>query len=136
MLVSGLGAESDGALARLESRDLEHRVRAVEDLGHIMNRVIDRVIDEFAEPGPSRFLIFERLGRFGSLMVDPLEQLLERSGDADQELQVLTAAALLALGSPLGVQVLLREVRPNQPFVCLAARILANAGIAEAPGRD
>jgi hypothetical protein len=130
--VSDLSADLDAALARLASRDVEHRVGAVEDLGHIMNQVIDRVVEEFAEPGPSRYLIFERLGRFGSLVVEPLEQLLQRSADADQELRVLTAAALLSLGSRAGVQALLRAVQPGEPLVCLVARVLADAGIVEA----
>ena len=90
-----MSVELDAALRKLASPDLGARVGAVEDLAHVANRVIDRVLEEFARPGPARHLIFERLGRFGSLTVEPLEQLLARS--EDRELRVLAAAALLSV---------------------------------------
>jgi HEAT repeat protein len=131
--VSDLSAEMGAALRRLGSPDLKTHVGAVEDLAHVVNEVIDRVLEEFARPGPARYPIFERLGRFGSLAVDPLEQLLVRS--EDRELRVLTAAALLSLGSRAGVEVLLDAVRADDPLVCLAVRVLADSGIGEAVPR-
>jgi predicted nucleic acid-binding protein len=91
------------------------------------------VLEEFAWPGPARYLIFERLGRFGSLAAEPLEQLLVRS--EDRELRVFTAAALLSLGSRAGVDVLIDAVRAGDPLVCLAVRVLADSGISEAVPR-
>lgn len=120
-------------LRGLASPDVAARVSAVEDLAHIANQIVDRVLDEFAKPGPARYLIFERLGRFGSLVVEPLEQLLVRSDD--QELRVLTAAALLRLGSRSGVEVLLDSVRADDPQVCLAVRVLADSGTKEAAAK-
>jgi HEAT repeat protein len=131
--VSDLSTELAVALELLASQDLESRLGAVEDLANIANRVVDRVLEEFAKPGPARYLIFERLGRFGSMAVDPLEQLLQRS--EDRELQVLAAAAVLSLGSEAGVQVLLDAVRADDPLVCVAVRVLANAGVVEAAPR-
>jgi hypothetical protein len=131
--VTDLAAKLADVLRELESPDSAARVAAVEDLAQIANQIVDRVLEEFAKPGPARYLIFERLGRFGSLVVEPLEQLLVRS--EDQELQVLTAAALLSLGSRAGVGVLLDAVRVDNPYVCLAVRVLADRGIAEAATR-
>ena len=128
-----MSAGLDAALRRLASPDLEARVGAVEDLAHVVNGVIDRVLEEFARPGQARYLIFERLGMFGSLAAEPLGQLLVRS--EDRELRVLTAAALLSLGSRAGVDVLLNAVQADDPLVCLAVRVLASSGITEAVPR-
>jgi hypothetical protein len=118
------------ALIRLETESLQDRIGAVEDLGHVANRIVDRVIEEFEQPGTARFLIFERLGRFGSLILDPLEQLLNRADD--RELRVLTAAALLSQGSELGLQDLLATIDPNDELVCVAVRTLSRCGVEEA----
>lgn len=127
-------AELGAVLGRLSSAEPEAQIGAVEELIHVSNQVVDRVLQEFAKPGPARYLIFERLGRFGSLIVEPLEQLLERSGD-DRELRVLAAAALLSFNSRVGVGFLLDAVRPEDPLVCLAAGILAKSKVAEAAPR-
>jgi hypothetical protein len=129
--MSDLGSELSASLQGLGSGAVERRVRAVEDLGHVVSRIVDGVVEKFAEPGPARYLIFERLGRFGSLVIDPLEQLLWRCGDADPELRVLCAAALMSLGSRAGIGDLLQAVRADDPHVCLAARVLADAQVQE-----
>jgi hypothetical protein len=120
-------------LRALESPDVATSVRAVEDLGDITKEIVDRVLEAFAEPGPARYLMFERLGRFGSLVLHPLGQLLTRSDD--HELCVLAAVALLSLGSRAGVEVLLDSVRADDPYVCLVVRVLAQSGIQEAAAR-
>lgn len=53
------------------------------------------MIGEFEQAGPARYLIYERLGRFGTVAIDPLEQLLERSDVS--ELRVLACAARFTL---------------------------------------
>jgi hypothetical protein len=131
--MTDLASELAGVLRELASPDFTARVSAVEDLAHFANKTIDRVLEEFARPGPARYLIFERLARFGSLIVEPLEQLLARSDD--DELRVLTAAALLALGSRAGLEVLLDTVRADDPLVCVVVRVLAEAKISQAAPR-
>ena len=118
------------ALARLEARNLKARIGAVEELAHVVNEVVDRVVGELEKPGDARFMIFERLGRFGTTVVEPLEQLLNRSDD--HELQVLAAAALLTNGSRAGLQNLLRAVSEDDPLICVSVRVLTVAGIAQA----
>ena len=128
--MSDLPTELTRALRRLSSDDIDERVGAVEDLAHISNRAVDQVVEAFEAPGAARFAIFERLGRFGSLAVDPLEQLLTRTQDS--ELQVLASAALLALGSRVGVGVLLEAIRADHEYKCVAARMLSDAMVDEA----
>lgn len=128
-----LASELADVMRQMTSPDLAARVTAVEDLAHIANQIVDIVLEEFAKPGPARYLIFERLGRFGSLVVEPLEQLLVRSDD--QELRVLAAAALLSLESRVGVEVLIDSIRADHPQACLAVRVLADSGITEAEPR-
>jgi hypothetical protein len=131
--MTDLASELAGVLGELGSPDLAARVSAVGELAHIANKIVDRVLEEFARPGSGRYLIFERLGSFGSLVVEPLEQVLLRSDD--QELRVLTAAALLSLGSRAGVEVLLDTVQADEALVCVVARVLANADVTEAAPR-
>jgi HEAT repeat protein len=131
--MSEINDELSAALRQLDSADLEQRVRSVEALAHVSNRIVDRVIEELAKPGPARGLIFERLGRFGTVAIEPLEQLLWRSDD--HELRILCAAALLYLDSKAGVQVLLDAVTPDEPLVCIAVRALSGAGVTEAASR-
>ena len=115
------------ALDQLDSGDLEVTVGAVDELAVVVNGIVDRIIDDFEKPGAARYMIFERLSRFGTSVVDPLEQLLNRTGDP--EVRTLTAAALLANGSQAGLQDLLRSVRADDPLVCIAVRVLTMAGI-------
>jgi hypothetical protein len=131
--MSEINDELSAALRQLDSADLEQRVRAVEALAHIGNRIIDRVIEEFAKPGPTRNLIFERLGRFGTVAIEPLEQLLWQTDD--HELKILSAAALLHLGSQAGIRVLFDAVTPDEPLVCIAVHALSEAGVTEAAAR-
>jgi hypothetical protein len=131
--MTDLASELAAALRELASTDFVERVSAVEQLAHVSNKIVDKVLEELARPGSARYLIFERLGRFGSLIVEPLEQLLVRSDD--HELRVLTAVALLSLGSRAGLEVVLDAVRADDPLVCVAARVLADTGVDEAQPR-
>lgn len=117
----------DQALKRLESTRLETRIRAVDELADIAAIVVESVVDEFVRRSDSRFLTFERLGRFGSLATPLLERCLEPN--RDQEVRTLAAAALMTLGSDRGIDLLLAAVRPHDPSVCVVTRILAEAGV-------
>lgn len=125
------GEELGVALARLASDEVEPSVRAVEELATLVTQIVDAVVEEFVKPGPRRYLIFERLVRFGSLVIRPLEDVLARSAD-DPELETISAIALMFMGSHAGREVVLRAVDPDEPLVCLAVRALAKGKLVEA----
>lgn len=118
------------ALAALGSPDLESRVRAVEDLASCSSAIAAHVAASFETDEEARFLIFERLGRFGSLMIEPMERVYREAGD--QNLKLMSASALLYMGSSVGVSSLMAAIVAGNPNLCMAAIALSSAGVSEA----
>ena len=115
----------DAALANLQSEDIESKIRAVEYLAIQTQVLVDAVVEHLQDPEPARYLIFERLVRFGSLAVAPLQRILSESKDGDT--RTLAAAALAFLGSRAGESNLLGAVRWGDPNLCVAVKALAEA---------
>ncbi|WP_030693336.1 hypothetical protein [Streptomyces globisporus] len=117
------------ALDALESPDLESRVRAVEELAACSSDIVGRVAIAFESEREAPHLIVERMGRFGSLMIPPLEHLYREAGDGSFKLT--TASALLYMGSEVGVPSLMAAVAVGNPHLCMAAMSLADAGVSQ-----
>ncbi|MFD4319853.1 hypothetical protein [Streptomyces sp. NPDC058548] len=115
------------ALDALESPDLESRVRAVEDLAACSSAIAERVAGSFEADEEARHLIFERLGRFGSLMVAPMERVYREAGD--ERLKLMSASALLHMGNSVGVASLLAAITAGNPNLCMAATSLSSTGV-------
>jgi hypothetical protein len=79
-----------------------------------------------------RFFVAERLPRFGSVVVEPLEALLQEP--AEGEAKILASLVLLGLGSQAGVPILLDALlaEPAERYASLVARTLAANGVGEA----
>ncbi|MFD7964314.1 hypothetical protein ACFV5J_26285 [Streptomyces zaomyceticus] len=118
------------ALIDLESPDLESRIRAVEDLAACSSAIAEHVAAAFEREEEAPHLITERMGRFGSLMIALMERVYREAGDEKRKL--LSAAALLYMGSDVGVPSLLAATRAGSPDLCLAAAALSSAGVSEA----
>ncbi|MER8181995.1 hypothetical protein [Kitasatospora sp. NPDC094015] len=118
------------ALDDLGSSDLESRVRAVEELAACSSTIAAQVAASFEGDEEARSLIFERLGRFGSLMLEPMEQVYQRADD--QSVKLMSASALLYMGSKVGVPSLMAAIRPGDPNLCMATISLSAAGYSEA----
>ncbi|MFF0437484.1 hypothetical protein ACFYU9_35370 [Streptomyces sp. NPDC004327] len=114
----------------LASRDLASRVEAVEELATCSSDITARVASAFATSEEGRFLIFERLGRFGSLMIEPMERVHQEA--EDQDLKLMSASALTYLGSKVGVPTLMGAIAAGNPNLCMAAISLSSAGVSEA----
>ncbi len=125
-----LSMEIERALDSLGAPDLESRVRAVEELAACSSAIAERVASAFATDEEARFLIFERLGRFGSLMVAPMERVHQEAGD--EGLKLMAASALTYLGSNVGVPSLMGVLKVGNPHLCLAATALSSADVSEA----
>ncbi|MFF6873668.1 hypothetical protein [Streptomyces sp. NPDC012450] len=118
------------ALEALESPDLESRVWAVENLSVCSSEISERVAVAFKSEREAPHLIVERMGRFGSLMIPPLERVYR---EADEEsFKLMAASALLDMGSNVGISSLMAAVAARGSHLCMAAMSLAAAGISEA----
>jgi HEAT repeat protein len=118
------------ALDGLASQDLAFRINAVEELAECSSDIAGRVASLFEADEEARFLVFERLGRFGSPMVKHVERMYRESEDSD--LRLTAASALLYLGSNVGVPALMAAVEAGNPNLCMAAISLSSAGVSEA----
>ncbi|WP_406180392.1 hypothetical protein [Streptomyces sp. NBC_01006] len=127
-----LSENVEGALAGLASPDLATRVGAVETLAVCSSVIAEQVAALFEADEEARFLIFERLGRFGSLMVEPLEGVYRKA--EDRSLRRMSASALTYLGSHAGVPSLMEAIAVGDPDLCMAAISLSSAGVSEAVG--
>ncbi|MER5933033.1 hypothetical protein [Streptomyces sp. NPDC002054] len=119
-------------LARLESADLETRVRAVEALARCSEAIVDRVAQVAAEDEAARFLVFERIRGFGSLSVAAVERVYREAEDAS--LRLMSASVLLELGNRAGVPDLMAALGDQGQRLSTAALSLSDAGIEEAAG--
>jgi HEAT repeat protein len=116
------------ALKDLSTDDPERILPAVDFLASSLAEVVDEVVRGLE--GPAGYLVYERLGRFGSLAIRPLERLLEESMDG--EARIFAAAAALMLGSTRGLAMLLDALTTQNPYACVAASALSRAGRVEA----
>ncbi|HTC67936.1 MAG TPA: hypothetical protein VK662_00080 [Acidothermaceae bacterium] len=118
----------DKALEALGSADLQTRIEAVEALA-ASGRGLENVVQLLVDEPDGRYLVFERLGRFGSAIIAPLESARSRTAG---EAEFLISAALLLLGSHAGASVVLRTVEPGDTFLCLAVTAVTSAHLPEA----
>ena len=114
----------DQALVDLRGEDPDQKLLAIEYLTKLPQALVDVVVPHLEDLDGFEFVLFDRLGRFGSLAIAPLEQLLRESSDRDT--RMLSAAALEFLGSRAGESVLLDAVRWGDAYVGLAAMALAD----------
>ncbi len=84
------------------------------------------------QTGQDRYFVAERLPSFGSVIVEPLQALLNES--PDDEVQVLAALVLLRLGSKAGIPILLNAVltEPADRYASLVVERLAANRVSEA----
>ncbi|MEM7594732.1 MAG: HEAT repeat domain-containing protein [Cyanobacteria bacterium P01_A01_bin.83] len=119
----------DSLIENLDSQQIEHQIPAIEETANIVETLAKKAVAAL-ENSPNRFLVAERLNRFGSIIVPDLEQLLESS--TNSEVKILASLVLLQLGSKAGVAILLNTIRDDEEYAILAARHLAQAGIKDA----
>jgi HEAT repeat protein len=117
------------ALTRLESDDLGEQAAALDEATVILNEFGRRLVDRFVHC-EDRFIIWERLFRFGPFVIEPLKEILAHT--ADQELRGLSATILLKLGDRTAIPVLLDAIASSETLICQAAAQLAEAQVVEA----
>ena len=116
-------------LVRLESDSLREQAAAMDEAASILNEFGRRGVDRFVRC-EDRFIIWERLSRFGVFVIDPLKEVLALT--EDHELQALSAMVLLKLGDRTGIPVLLKIIVSDETLLCPAAARLAEAQVVEA----
>ncbi|WP_019502297.1 hypothetical protein [Pseudanabaena sp. PCC 6802] len=95
----------------------------------IVNSLVSQAVNALLE-SPNRFLVAERLSRFGSLSIPHLEKLLQASDDL--EVKVLSSLVLLQLNSKSSLLILLEAIEPDCEYAGLVAKHLAKAKVEKA----
>jgi hypothetical protein len=117
-------------LGLLKSDAPDERSRAVERSAVAIERLTHGVVASLENAGTHQLYVADHVHRFGTLMVEPLTALLERTADPDT--RVLCSLLLLRLHSNAGVEHLQRAVREGSDWSTRAARVLAEADVHEA----
>ncbi len=74
------------------------------------------------------YLVFERIGQFGSLIIDPLERVHQKA--TNDRVKGLAAAALLHSGSHAGMETLLTTLeQAENPNLFVAVQALSKNGV-------
>ena len=90
-------------LSLLRSDDPEERSNAIERAAVAIERLAHAVVNSLEGAGTHQQYVAEHVHRFGTSMIEPLEDLLNRT--SDENTRVLCALLLLRLHSPTGVPV-------------------------------
>ncbi|MBW5482299.1 hypothetical protein GPJ59_10490 [Streptomyces bambusae] len=129
---AGLVQRFAGAVVGLESCEIATCIRSVEELARCVAELVDRVADVAVQDEDVRFLVFERIGRFGSLAVPAVERVYREAQDAD--LRLMSASVLLDMGSSVGVPDLMEALGERGQPLYTGALSLSAAGIEAAAG--
>jgi hypothetical protein len=108
---------------------IETQLPALEKAIEIVNFLVRQAVSALVG-SPNRFLVAERLSRFGSLAIPHLEQLLQSSDDL--EVKILSSLVLLQLNSKSGLPTLLEAIKPDCEYAGLVSKHLAKAKIEKA----
>ena len=119
----------DSLIENLDSQQIEYQIPAIEETANIVEALAKKAVAAL-ENSPNRFLVAERLNRFGSIIVPHVEQLLQSS--TNSEVKILASLVLLQFNSKAGVAILLNAIRDDEEYAVLAARHLAQTGIKDA----
>jgi hypothetical protein len=114
---------------RLRNGQLPEQVAALDKLNDFFRAVIDISIEKLKTSSQPLF-IAERISKFGTLALEPLESAFAE--DLDPPVKIHVAALLTQLGSAIGVESLLHEIKRAGEHQLLATISLAKAGIKEA----
>jgi hypothetical protein len=107
--------------------EVEKQVGALEKAAQLSSFLAQEAVNAFEKSDKTRFLVAERLQRFGSLIVEPLENLFSRT--TDPEVRTLSGLVLLKLKSSVGVEWLMKALSHDRQYACVIGRYLIDAGI-------
>ena len=93
-------ANLNSLIEDLDSQNIEQQIIALEKTGNIIETLAAKAVTTL-ERSANRFLVAERLNRFGSIIVPYLEQLLDSSNNS--EVKILAALVLLQQNSTAGI---------------------------------
>ena len=116
-------------IENLDSQQIEQQIPAIEETANIIETLAQKAVAAL-ENSSNRFLVAERLNRFGSIVTPHLEQLLDRAKNS--EVKILAALVLLQQNSKVGISVLLSAIKSDREYAGLAAQHLATARIKDA----
>ena len=116
-------------MENLDSPQISQQVPAIEEATAIVETLAIQAVNSL-NTSSNPFLVAERLGRFGSVIVPHLETLLQDSHNS--EVRILASLVLLQLNSKAGVSILLDAIKDDEEYAILAAQHLVQANIKDA----
>ncbi|MEM8721919.1 MAG: hypothetical protein AAGE84_21920 [Cyanobacteria bacterium P01_G01_bin.39] len=116
-------------MENLDSPQISRQIPAMDEATAIVETLAIKAVDSL-KTSSNPFLVAERLGRFGSVIVPHLEMLIQDSHN--WEVKILASLVLLQLNSQVGVPILLNAIEDNEEYAILAAQHLAQANVKEA----
>lgn len=122
--------EASLALEKLTSDDLQTRLGAVDRLAELTENLAEHVVKAMVKDQELKFPIWERLAKFGSVVVEPLRR--AHVSPPDEETRVLLAAALLWFGQSEYIPEVLDVIRVDHPLLCVAIRVLVLRDVRDA----
>jgi hypothetical protein len=118
--------DTDKIKAQLQSNDLEEKAKALDMTIAAVRQFVQISVNELAQPD-ARIVVAERLHLWGSLAVEPLQNLFKES-DVD-EVKTLASLSLLMLNDLTGVPWLITQISQGDGYTCLVANKLLDAKI-------
>src|SRR4051794_31231362 len=119
---------SDAIIQATRSRDPERQLTAIEEATKAINTIVEEVLTAMLV-SPRPIFLAERLFMFGSMPRPAIERKFLEVPPG--ELKVILALSLVQLGSKLGVQELINEIKSSGVNQCLAASALAKCNVRE-----
>src|SRR5262245_7907862 len=87
-------------VANLDNLSPDVQIQALEELSQAVVVLVEKAVNTL-KSSPHPFLVAERLNRFGSLVIEPLETLI--NSDVSSETKILASLVLLQVGSRVGL---------------------------------
>jgi hypothetical protein len=119
-------------VANLDNLAPDVQIQALEELSEAVVVLVEKAVDTL-KSSPHPFLVAERLNLFGSLVIEPLERLI--NSDVSSETKILASLVLLQFGSKVGLPYLLEAIVTDHNYACLATGHLVKAGVTEVGDR-
>jgi hypothetical protein len=107
--------------------DIEVQIRAVEEAAQFPELFAEEVVRVAERNTTTRYLVFERLVRFGAPGVEALKRAFNET--VNDEVKTLSGLVLLHLDSPIGIAWLSEALLNDRNYACLIASYLMKAGV-------
>ncbi|XXT18148.1 hypothetical protein WME94_48755 [Sorangium sp. So ce429] len=123
------GTDLNTPLSKVVSEHIDEQIDALDTLAVGLGDAGKLIVEGFVRSS-NRFLVAERLARFGHIVVGPLQEVVKSA--TCKEVRVLGSVVLLNMNIYSVVPYLLEVVRDDDEYMSLVSSNLAAAGVVQA----